>query len=155
AVARASMVDIMTNALSGRSTSFTKYYNGGWTEPGLGGKAAYLETSNAANSWLSVSYNDYLNQVVLVSSQWSGDGGDLYYATSSDGVNFSPRQPLAVDPGEQFYPTIIGSGADPTHSGQSFYVYYTDSQKGQWGRWKDAQLRRRTLTITSPGNSTG
>lgn len=155
AVARAPIADVLTNALSGQSTSFTKYYNGGWTQPGLGGKASYLETSNAANSWLSVSYNDYLNQVVLVSSQWSGDGGDLYYATSPDGVNFSPRQPLAVDPGEQFYPTIIGTGANPTLSGQSFYVYYTDSQKGAWSRWKDAQLRRREVTITSPANPNG
>ncbi|HEX5472088.1 MAG TPA: hypothetical protein VFW73_09385 [Lacipirellulaceae bacterium] len=161
AVARASMADIMTNALSGRPTAFTKYYNGSWSQPGWGGKASYLETLNPPNSWLSVSYNDYLNQVVMVSSQWSGDGGDLYYTTSPDGVNWAPRQPLAVDPGEQFYPTIIGTGADPTHSGQSFYVYYTDSQKGAWGRWKDAQLRRRAVTIGGPpgpvgsGNSLG
>jgi hypothetical protein len=111
-----------------------------------------LETGNPANSWLSVSYNDYLGQLVMVSSQWSGDYGDLYYATSPDGVNWDPRRPLAVDPGEQFYPTIIGTGADPTHSGQSFYVYYTDSQKGIWGRPQDAQLRRRAVTITSPAN---
>src|SRR4029079_13031755 len=132
AVARAPMAELMTNALTGRSTAFNKYSNGGWSEAGLGGKAAYLETVNPANSWLSVSYNDHLGQLVLVSSQWSGDGGDLYYATSPDGVNWAPRRPLAVDSGEQFYPTIIGTGADPTHSGQSFYVYYTDSQKGAW-----------------------
>ena len=150
AVARASMVELMTNSLIGQPTSFTKYYNGGWSEPGIGGNASYLETVNPANSWLSVSYNDYLGQLMMVSSQWSGDGGDLYYTTSPDGVNWAPRQPLAVDPGEQFYPTLIGTGADPTHTGQSFYVYYTDSQKGIWSRWSDAQLRRREITINSP-----
>ncbi len=142
AVARAPMAELMTNALSGRSTSFTKYYNGSWSEPGLGGRSAHIENVNSPNSWLGVSYNDHLGQLVLVSSQWSGDGGDLYYATSPDGVNWAPRRPLAVDSGEQFYPTIIGTGADPTHSDQSFYVYYTDSQKGAWSRWSDAQLRR-------------
>src|SRR3954471_13358359 len=79
AVARAPMAQLMSNALAGQSTAFSKYYNGAWTEPGIGGKAAYLETTNAANSWLGVSYNDYLNKLVLVSSQWSDDGGDLYF----------------------------------------------------------------------------
>jgi hypothetical protein len=149
AVARASMADLMTNALAGRSTAFNKYYNGGWSEPGLGGNATPLEVGNPGTSWVGVSYNDHLGQLVMVSSQWSGDGGDLYYATSPDGINWAPRQPLAIDSGEQFYPTIIGTGADPTHSGQSFYVYYTDSQKGRWG---GTQLRRREVTITSPAN---
>ena len=148
-VARASMADLMTNALIGRSTAFNKYYNGGWSEPGLGGKSSYLETGNPANSWLGVSYNEYLNQLVMVSSQWSGDGGDLYMTTSPDGVNWAPRTPLAVDPGEQFYPSIIGANGSITRARQ-FYVYYTDSQKGAWGRWNDAQLRRREITITSP-----
>src|SRR5262249_41737244 len=124
--------------------------NGSWSESGLGGRASYLESANPANSWLGVSYNTYLNQLVMVSSQWSGDGGDLYITTSSDGVTWAPRQPLAVDPGEQFYPSIIGQNGAIT--GQSFYAYYTDSQNGAWGRWSDAQLRRRAITITSPGS---
>jgi hypothetical protein len=153
AVARAPMAEIMTNALMGKGTEFKKYHNGDWTEPGLHGYSSHLEPSNAANSWVSASYNTYLNQVVLISSQWSGDGGDLYMTTSSDGVNFGPRTPIAVDPGEQFYPSIVGIGADPQRTGESFYVYYTDSEKGAWGRWKDAQLRRKQITILDPGNN--
>ena len=150
-VARASMADLMNNAIVGRSTSFTKYYNGAWSESGLGGKSSYLETGNPGNSWLGVSYNDYLNKVVMVSSQWSGDGGDLYITSSSDGINWAPRQALAVDPGEQFYPSIIGANGSVT--GQSFFAYYTDSQKGGWNRWSDAQLRRREITVTgAPGS---
>ncbi len=154
AVARASMTDIMNNALVGRNTNFAKYYNGSWTQSGLGGKASHLENVNPANSWLSVSYNDHINQLVMVSSQWSGDGGDLYYATSPDGIQWSSRKPLAVDAGEQFYPSIVGTGSEPSRTGQSFYVYYTDSQKGIWDRWSDAELRRRTVTITSPASGT-
>lgn len=154
-VARAPMVDLMTNALLGKSTAFTKYYNGDWTQPGIHGLASPLEIGNPPNVWLSVSRNDYLNQLVMVSTQWSADGGDMYLTTSSDGINWAPRQPVALDAGEQYYPTIIGTGLNPTHSGQSFYVYYTDSQKGAWSRWSDAQLRRRQITITSPGLGDG
>jgi hypothetical protein len=153
AAARAPMADLMNNAIVGRSTAFTKYYNGAWSEPALGGKSSYLENGDPGNSWLGVSYNEYLNQLVMVSSQWSNDEGDLYLTTSSDGVNWAPRTPLAIDPGEQFYPSLIGAGG--TITGQQFYAYYTDSQKGTWGRWSDAQLRRRSITITSPPSAPG
>jgi hypothetical protein len=153
AAARAPMADLMNNAIVGRSTAFTKYYNGAWSQPGLGGRSSYLENGNPGNSWLGVSYNDYLNQLVMVSSQWSTDEGDLYLTTSSDGVNWAPRTPLAIDPGEQFYPSLIGAGGSVT--GQQFYAYYTDSQKGTWNRWSDAQLRRRAITITSPPGASG
>lgn len=155
AVARAPMAELMTNALLGRSTTFNKYYNGNWSESGIHGKASPLEIGNPPNVWLGVSHNDYLNQLVMVSTQWSTDGGDLYFTSSPDGINWSPRQPVALDPGEQYYPTVIGTGSNPMHSGQSFYVYYTDSQKGAFSRWSDAQLRRREITINGPPLATG
>ena len=135
AVARAPLDELVSDALNGRQTSFTKYYDGDWSQPGLGGLASPLEVGNPANWWSSVSYNDYLDQMVLVSSQWQAGGtqADLYMATSSDGVNWSARQPLVLDAGEQMYPTIIGTGADPQRTGQSFYVYYTDGK-----RWSSA-----------------
>ena len=135
AVARAPLDELMSNSINGNKTSFTKYYNGDWTEPGIGGRSSPLEVGNPANWWASVSYNDYLDQMVLVSSQWQagGTGPDLYMATSPDGVNWSARQPLVLDAGEQMYPTIVGTGADPQVTGQSFYVYYTDGS-----RWSNA-----------------
>ncbi|MGD9632281.1 MAG: PEP-CTERM sorting domain-containing protein [Pirellulales bacterium] len=144
AVARAPLDQLISNSLSGQRTEFTKYYNGGWNEPGIGGRSSPLEVGNPANWWSSVSYNEYLDQMVLVSSQWqaSGTGPDLYLATSSDGVNWSPRQPLVLDAGEQMYPTIIGTGPNPQVTGQSFYVYYTDGK-----RWSSAQLARRLVTL--------
>ena len=144
AVARAPLADLVSNSLNGIRTPFSKYYNGDWSQPGRGGLSSPLEVGNPANWWSSVSYNDYLDQLVLVSSQWQsgGTGADLYLATSSDGVNWSPRQPLVLDAGEQMYPTIIGLGEDPQISGQSFYVYYTDGS-----RWKHAQLARRLVTL--------
>ncbi|MCI0335141.1 MAG: hypothetical protein L0228_18180 [Planctomycetes bacterium] len=151
AVARAPISQLISNALIGQGTAFAKYFNGGWSEPGIGGKSSALEIGNPSNSWLSVSYNDYLDQFMMVNTQWEAGGGDLYLSTSSDGINWSPRQTLARAPGEQFYPTMIGTGSDPTHTGESFYVYYTDSLKGAWSRWKDAELVRRMVRIDSPG----
>jgi hypothetical protein len=149
AVARAPISELVNNALNGLGTTFNKYYNGSWSEPGRGGLSSPLEVGNPASSWLGVSYNDYLNEVVMVTSQWEAGKGDLYLTTSPDGINWSARQPIALDVGEQFYPSLIGTGIDPTHTGQSFYVYYTDSKKGGWSRWKDAHLVRREITINS------
>jgi hypothetical protein len=144
AVARAPLDELVSDALSGRKTSFTKYYDGSWSQPGIGGLSSPLEVGNPTNWWSSVSYNEYLDQLVLVSSQWQagGTGPDLYLTTSSDGVNWSPRQSLVLDAGEQMYPTIIGTGPNPQVTGQSFYVYYTDGN-----RWGSAQLARREVTF--------
>jgi len=147
AVARAPLSTLLSNAYQHAGTSFTKYYAGDWSEPGLGGRSSPLEVGNPANAWSAVSYNDYLGGMVMVSSQWTAVGGDLYMATSSDGVNWSARQPIAVDPGEQMYPSLIGMGPDPTTTGQSFYTYYTDSAKGAFKRWSDAKIVRRQITL--------
>ncbi len=147
AVARAPISEVVSNALGGRGTSFAKYYNGDWSQPGRGGLSSPLETWNPSNLWASVSYNDYLDKLVMVSSQWTPTQPDLYLATSSDGINWSQRQALVTDAGEQFYPSLVGTGADPTHTDKSFYVYYTDSQKGAWNRWQDAKLVRREITF--------
>lgn len=147
AVARAPLADLVNNALSGRGTAFTKYFEGDWSQPGIGGKASALELYNPWNNWAAVSTNDYLGQLVMVSAANSTSQTDLFITTSQDGINWSPRQTLVADAGEQFYPTMIGTGADPTHTSKSFYVYYTDSQKGAWNRWKDAELVRREITL--------
>jgi hypothetical protein len=147
AVARAPITDLVNNALAGQQTAFTKYYNGGWSQPGRGGLSTALEVGNPSNAWQAISYNDYLDQLVMVSSQWTTSQPDLYMTTSSDGIHWAPRQAVVTDVGEQFYPTIIGTGADPTHSGQQFHLYYTDSKKGAWSRWSDAQLVRRSITL--------
>jgi hypothetical protein len=158
AVARAPLSSVITSALNRQPVDFTKYYNGSWSQPGRGGLASALEMGNPSNSWSSVSYNDYLKQFVMMSAQWSPtDYGDLYMSSSIDGVNWGARQAVAVDYGEQFYPSLVGTGGDPTRTGKSFYVYYTDSQAGAWDRWNDAQLARRLITldpatVTTPTN---
>lgn len=148
AVARAPLSQVISNAMSRQGTQFTKYYNGAWSQPGLGGLSSHLETGNRNNGWTSVTYNDYLNQFVMATTeQYGNDRGDLYFVGSVDGVNWGPRVPIALDVGEQFYPSLVGMGPDPARTGQSFYVYYTDSQAGMWNRWNDALLVRRQITF--------
>ncbi len=144
AVARAPLDTLVSDALGGRQTAFTKYYDGAWSEPGIGGKASPLEIPNKPNWWSSVSYNEYLDEMVLVTSEWQagGTGADLYLISSPDGINWSQRQALVLDAGEQMYPSIIGTGPNPQVTGQSFYVYYTDGK-----RWSNAQLARREVTF--------
>jgi hypothetical protein len=84
---------------------------------------------------------------MATTESYGNDRGDLYLVGSEDGVNWGPRVPIALDLGEQFYPSLVGMGADPARTGQSFYVYYTDSQAGMWNRWNDAQLVRRQITF--------
>jgi hypothetical protein len=155
AVARTSLSDLMTNIATEQEISFSKYYNGDWTEPGRGGRASALEVGNPANMWSSVSYNNHIDKMVMVSAQWTPTFADLYLATSSDGINWSPRQALDVSPSEQFYPTIVGIGDNPNESDKAFWVYYTDSKKGAWNRWKDAALVRMPVVfddVGSPGD---
>ena len=151
AVAKAPVSTILANAMSNQGTSFTKYYNGGWTQPGVGGRSSALEVGNPGNAWSAVSYNDYLGGLIMMTSDWADSTGNnnLFMSTSMDGVNWSQRQAVVTDAGEQMYPTLIGTGPDPTHTGQSFYAYYTDSATGGWNRWNDAKLVRRQITLNN------
>ena len=132
----------------GQRTTFTKYYNGSWSEPGIGGRSSPLEVGNPTNWWSSVSYNDYLDQMVMVSSQWQagGTGPDLYLATSTDGVNWSPAAAArARTPASRCIRRSSAPAPIRTRTGQSFYVYYTDGRR-RWP-WSDAQLARRLVTF--------
>ena len=62
--------------------------------------------------------------------------------------------PVDLDPGEQFYPTIVGMDPNPSQSGASFYVYYTDSILGGWDRWQDARWVRRRIDLLPPASAT-
>ena len=76
----------------------------------------------------------------------SGRNTNLYYTYSDDGLVWAPRQQISFDPGETFYPTILGFGSEPNRTDRSFYIYYTYSVIGEFDRWNDAVLARRLIT---------
>lgn len=146
AVARARLSELLANALAGRTTAFLKYYRGEFTEPGIGGNSTVIQTG--ACQWMDVAFDTYLNKYVLIVVA----NNDLWASWSDDGVsNWSTRQRLENEPGESFYPTIVGFGTDPkVIDGPAFYVYYSYSLAGAadgFNRWSDAVLARRRITI--------
>jgi len=111
----------------GRPGTWFKYYNGGFTEPGLGGRATLIVGGRVPGDWAafpSVSFNSYLNQYLMVYAAKDG----FYAMTSGDGINWaSPTQLLTSatgwsGSGVSLYPTIIGE--DDTHTGKENWLYY-------------------------------
>ena len=147
-VARASISEINMAVNENRAPVFRKYYNGGFTEDGLGGKSSSLETSNHGIYWLDASYNSYLGKFLIVLSAWESHADtDLYLIVSDDGINWSSRMLIADEPGELFYPTIVYIEDEQQKTGKDFYVYYVRSIAGGWERWTDAVLVRRKITL--------
>lgn len=144
AVARALKSDLIAPPTDGRSR-WMKWFDGAWSQPGLGGKSTAL---NAGRGWFaSAAYSKSLGKFLMVFP----DGGKLTLLESSDGVSW--ERPTTVAPAngaEQFYPTIVGAGPDPQDAGSQFFVYYTRSQLGKWDRWTDAALVRRLVSFGGP-----
>ena len=147
AVARALRTDVLAAATGGYVASWTKYADGGWQEPGLGGRSSALEVGNPASRWFDASYCAPLQSYVMVVS--SGTPVDLYLMCSPDGLNWSGRQRLTNQSGELFYPSLIGPESGTRIFGDAVYVYYTSSAAGGFARWSDAVLARRLLTFNA------
>jgi PKD repeat protein len=142
-VARASVTDVVQAALNHQSVAWAKYYGSSFSEPGIGGLSSALESDNPGVGWMHVAWNYCIQKYVMVVSR----GGDLYLVWSDDSLNWSSRTQIESDPGESFYPTMIGAGSDPQQIGGKFYLYYTYSIAGGFNRYSDAQLVRRTITV--------
>ena len=147
-VARARVDDVVNASLAGNSTEWMKYYRGTFSEPALGGKSSSLEIGNPRIRWMDICYNEKLNKfVMVVAANTSRQHVELFITCSDDGIHWAERKQLSNDNGEAFYPSFVGFMADPRHTGQEFYIYYTFSAKGGWERWDDAVIARRKITL--------
>jgi len=93
----------------GRPGSWRKWYKGGFTEPGLGGRATPIPAL-AGHSGVnpSVLWNTFLDRWVMVWHRWAGD---LWISTSKSLTDWSPPKLLLGKPskaGKVWYPTLIG-----------------------------------------------
>jgi hypothetical protein len=151
AVARAPIADVLRAAIeNGTVSAWTKYYNGTWSEPGLGGKSSSLLQHGRGFLMLGdVSYNSYLSKyvAVLIGEPWPNT--DLYWIESEDGLHWTHYHKIVDDPGHEIYVTIVGTGDQLRQSGKEFYVYYVHSfEFAETGdRNKDGRLMRRRLTV--------
>ena len=163
-IARSSFVD------QGRPGTWWKWYQGGWTEPGIGGQSTAVNGFGEGTG--SLSWNSYLGAYLNVdtSAKWG-----FLLKTSSDLLTWSD---LANDPTKSFYPlatyptdinqdqwgarsassgllyaypSIVGTNGDSSTSGQTFYLYYTKLFSGQ--DFTQRYLMRRLITLSLPATA--
>lgn len=149
-VARAPVGDVISAAQQGQVTAWSKYYNGAWTEPALGGKATDIDVGRPTQH-PNVARSDLLDAYLMVTPQqnevavWE----EMSLAASTNAIDWAPRVPLFRDPGKRnMYPTIVGTtGTDPDLPLRSFWLYYNHVVPGEG--WTTAQLLRRRVICTA------
>jgi hypothetical protein len=125
--------------------TWQKYYNGSFTQPGLGGEASPVASwTDLATSW--VSYNSYLDSYVGFSGVWdnvSGRQNGFGFSASVDGlnnwaaiINASTGQPYFLLSYEGSwdrqannrdlvaYPSFVSADGDSNQVGDIFWLYY-------------------------------
>lgn len=128
---------------TGAPGTWKKYYNGAFTEPGLGGQQTQVPgLSPGANP--SVHWNTHLEKWVMVWHGW-GNTAKIFLSVSADGINWST--PVSIIGSEQggraWYATIIGN--TDVEAGQVAKIYYADMINS--GR----KFKVRTIKFFKPG----
>ena len=150
AVARERVSDVVDAAINrGSSVPWAKYFDGAWTEPGIGGRSAPLAPGNHDVLWGDVSYNSYLNKYISIAAGAPWPATDLYWTESEDGLNWTNYCRIVGDLAHKYYVTVVGLGDNPRETGGKFYIYYIRSRLYAQGgnRNEDAVLVRRPITI--------
>ncbi len=160
AVARAKLSDVITAAFSNNTaafpTLFTKYYNGGFTQPATSGEP------NAANnsghytpvvadyaSFPSVIYDTVTQNYVMAYGQHNDSvvmrhGPNLLSWSSADAAGSFSNAPNV-----ELYPTLIGETGNPTvANGNPILFYVKDSALPGPDFWPDASLVERTVHLS-------
>ena len=123
----------------GRPGTWFKYYEGAFTQPGLGGDSSPIAPDLLTRSW--VAYDTTLRGFLGFSYYQQGFG----LATSADGIGGWARSPDArvlISPGPYWgrgpdsgelldYPSMIGVDGDSHNLGPGFWLYYMQLLPGQ------------------------
>lgn len=149
-VARSEVAQVVSSGLLGTGVSWEKYFDGSFSQSGFGGRSSPLESGNPGTRWMDVTYCTTMRKFILVVAANSSVGRTtLYYSLSDDGIRWTDRQVLVDEDCELFYPSIVGYRENSRETGREFHLYYTFSVKGGWGRWDDAEIVRRKISIES------
>lgn len=151
AVARASLQSLRAAVAAGQAPVFSKYYNGQWNQPGLGGlSTSFFAGNRDIFGWPTVIYDASVQKYIMMVFRYSTlvSEWDLYASTSSDGLHWADPQPIETEGGLSVYPTMIATGVDPHTAQGTFYVYYVYSTSGQGQLlWDRADVVRRMVTV--------
>ena len=129
----------------GAPGTWKKYYFGGFTEDGLGGRQSPLPTlASVPGGNPSVHWNTYLLKWVMVWHGWNPT--NIYVSVSSDGINWDTPKSIIVSEigGRAWYPTIIGD--TDVQAGQVAKIYYADIAPD----FSYRNFKSRTITFFDP-----
>lgn len=143
-VARVSVTSVLDAAFGGHphAAAFEKYYNGAWTQRGIGGLSTDLNPAAGYAGSPNVAYDGALDRFVMITD----DTQHIAYAESIDGLSWTLPSLLRQDSDSTTsfdYAVPIGTGDDPNILGDQFYVFFTyGSSRG----WPGNAVRRFTVT---------
>ena len=83
----------MSTNETGAAGTWYRYYNGGFSQPGVGGKQSCLPGLGMNVATPIVHWNTFLSCYVMLTSYW-GQNQQIWLYTSEDGVAWSPPQLL-------------------------------------------------------------
>ncbi|RQP19895.1 MAG: LamG domain-containing protein [Parapedobacter sp.] len=136
-VARAPVADVITAARAGNISPWMKYYNGGFSEAGLGGNRSPIVATHGDNvpgiSHTNAAYSTYdgLYYLVMTSMNWFGEETYVRLWQSADGITWRLYKVLANEATTAYpensgwqYATIVDEeGEENATVGQRFFVY--------------------------------
>lgn len=138
AIARIKEADLMDAIAQRRTPHFMKFFSpagiGGdaaahFAEPGVGGQSTYIVSENAYDATPGVYYDSDLGRFVLC---YDMGQQNVVLRTASNLLHWSDPVIVANPPANSgtkiFYPSLVGTGADPTILGKEFYLYYLQRQ---------------------------
>lgn len=144
-VARTPLSAALNAAHAGTVTRWTKYWNGGWTSPGLGGPAADLQPGEPAAWEPSAAYDPELG-VTLVVAPISTSRMTLSQSRGTVS-GWGKQQVLWSAPGKfDAYPVIVAAGGDSAAPARTFYIFYVEWDSAPHQNWATAVQLRRTIT---------
>jgi hypothetical protein len=129
AVVRAKISKVLSAAEVFTAYPWKKFFNGEWSEEGLGGRFTPLNIEPLGRMHGDAAYNSYLDKYVLVTlhgGKYRKDmsTGSIQIAFSDDGMHWSDWQTIVSDNHFHEYPSIVSKGDDNEVTGKSFWVYY-------------------------------
>jgi hypothetical protein len=143
-VARARIASVLEAASGERphAAAFEKYYEGAWSQPGIGGLSTDLNPNAGYAGSPNVAYDSAFCRYVMITD----DTQHIAYAESVDGLSWTLPVLLEQDENNQTsfdYAVPIGMGDDPNVLGEQFYVFFT---YGSPLGWPGNTVRRFTVT---------
>lgn len=132
-VARANVSNVIAAAMSGSTGAglWKKYYGGGFSEPGLGGRSASISPWGITHTQAFYSTFSEKYYLPLTFMTWSGGNTSVKFYESTDALNWTPSISLADEPassqrtdgGYQYCSVADRDGGPNAVVGQKLYLF--------------------------------